>query len=129
LPPAPEWKSIRIRTTSPARRVIDQQFVDRVVGNVCVLELSPPRLTPGGIFFGHAPLEYDLNRFSRRNPRCDLRRDRNLAVRRELTFEVSGRAAFTLQLATLGRSSSARTGILPIKVIVGLFLCGVAYGI
>ena len=48
---------------SPGRRVMDQQFVDCVVVSVCRLKLPPPRRAPGGVVFGGAPLEYNLNLF------------------------------------------------------------------
>src|SRR5258708_6732698 len=89
FPPGVWWKSIRIRTTSPGRRIMDQHFVDRVIGSVRRLELSPPRRAPSGVVFGDAPLQYDLNLFPRRNLGCDLRRNGNLAVRCEFARKVS----------------------------------------
>jgi hypothetical protein len=56
LPPAAWWKPIRIRTKSPGRSVIDQQFVHRVIGGVCVLELAPAQRAPGSIVNGDVPL-------------------------------------------------------------------------
>ncbi len=73
LPPEVWWKSIRIRTTSPGRRVKDQFFVDRVVRGICRFELLPPGRAPCGIRFSHVPLEHDLDAFSWRNLRSDLR--------------------------------------------------------
>ena len=67
---------------------MDQLFVNRVVGSVCRVKLPPTRRAPGGVVFGDAPLEYDLNLLSRRNLRCDLRRNRDLAVRREKAGEA-----------------------------------------
>src|SRR5438552_1708538 len=88
LPPVVWWKSIRIRTTSPGRRVMVQQFVDRVVANIGRLELPAPRRAPRSVFFGDAPLEHNLNPFPRWNLRCYLRRNGNLAVRCEFASEV-----------------------------------------
>src|ERR1035441_10452177 len=65
-----------------------QLFVDRVVGSIRRIELPPARRAPS-VVFGDAPLEYDLDLFPRRNLRCDLRRDGNLAVRLEFASEVS----------------------------------------
>src|ERR1035437_10381120 len=89
LPPGVWWKSIRIRTTSPGRSVMDQKFIDRVVGSVGRLELPSASRAPGSVVVGHAPLEYDLNLLPRRNLRRDLMRNRDLAVRREFAHEVS----------------------------------------
>ena len=47
-------------------------------------------LAPGSVVFADAPLEYDLNLLPRWNLRCDLRRNGDLAVRREFAPEVSG---------------------------------------
>lgn len=80
LPPDIWWNSTRIRTTSPGRRVMDQQFVYRVIGSVCRLESPPASRAPGGVVYGYAPLEYDLNLFPRRDPRSDLRRNDDLTV-------------------------------------------------
>src|SRR5258708_16738480 len=77
-PPGVWWKSIRIRTTSPGRRFMDQYFVNRVIGSVRSLELLTPRCAPSGFVFGDPPLEYDLNLFPARNLRCDLRWNGNL---------------------------------------------------
>ncbi|HEY6390915.1 MAG TPA: TonB-dependent receptor, partial [Bryobacteraceae bacterium] len=46
------------------------------------------RCAPSDIVFGHAPLEYDLNLFARRNSRCDLGWNDDLPVGREFTGEV-----------------------------------------
>src|SRR5664279_3985823 len=61
LPPGVWWKSIRIRTTSPGRSVMDQHFVDRVIVSVRRLELPSASRAPGNVVLGDAPLEYDLN--------------------------------------------------------------------
>src|ERR1019366_7283491 len=90
LPPDLWWNSIRIRTTSPGRRVMVQQFVYRVIGSVCRLESPAAGRAPGGVVQGDAPLENDLNLFPRRNLRCDLRRNDNLAIRCEFAPEVGG---------------------------------------
>ena len=90
LPPDLWWNSIRMKTTSPGRRVMDQQFVYRVIGSVCRLESPPASRAPGGVVCGGAPLEYDLNLFPRRNLRCNLRRNDNLTIRREFASEVGG---------------------------------------
>src|ERR1035438_9544308 len=90
LPPGAWEKSIRIRTTSPVRSVMDQQFIDRVIVSIGRLELPSASRAPGSVVFGDAPLEYDLNLLPRRNLRCDLRRNGDLAVRREFAPEVSG---------------------------------------
>src|SRR5580700_9253752 len=89
LPPGVWWKSIRIRTTSPGRRVMDQAFVDRVIVSVGRLELPSPRGAPNSVFFGDAPLKYDLNLRSWRNLRRNLWRNSDLTVRCELAPEVS----------------------------------------
>src|ERR1017187_5910546 len=83
------WKPIRIGTISPGRRVMDRLFVDRVVGSVCRIKPPPARRAPGGVVFGDAPLEYDLDLFPRRNLRCDLRRNGDLAVWLEFASEVN----------------------------------------
>src|SRR5260370_15446964 len=90
LPPGVWWKSILIRTISPRRRVMDQRFVDRVVGVVRCFELPPPGRAPRCIVLRDAPLEYDLNLFPWGHLGCDLGRNCNLAVRREFTSEISG---------------------------------------
>ena len=69
---------------------MDQQFVYRVIGSVCRLESPPASRAPSGVVHGDAPLEYDLNLFPRRNLRCDLRRNDNLAIRCEFAPEVGG---------------------------------------
>src|SRR2546427_723675 len=68
---------------------MNQQFVNRLVGSVCRLKPPPPGRAPSVVVFRHVPLEYDLNTFSGRNLRRDLRRNGNLAVWREFAFEVS----------------------------------------
>src|ERR1017187_1082920 len=83
-----------MRTISQGRRVMEQLFVHRVVGGVCRFKPPPPRCAPSGVVVGDAPLEDNLNRFSGRNLRCDLRRNGNLAIRRELASEVSGHLSF-----------------------------------
>src|ERR1035441_4302960 len=103
LPPGVCWKSIRIRTTSQGRSVMDQQFVDRVIVSVGRLELPSTRRAPGSVAFGDAPLEYDLNLLPRRNLRCDLRRNGDLAVRREFAPEVSGLHIRSLVLYIISR--------------------------
>src|SRR5260370_396424 len=85
LRPGVWWKSILIRTISPRRRVMDQRFVDRVVGVVRCFELPPPGRAPRCIVLRDAPLEYDLNLFPWGHLGCDLGRNCNLAVRREFT--------------------------------------------
>ena len=67
-----------------------QQFVYRVIGGVCRLESPAAGRAPSGVVHGAAPLEYDLNRFPRRNLGCDLRRNDNLTIRREFASEVGG---------------------------------------
>src|ERR1039457_4886724 len=68
---------------------MDQLFVDRVVAGVRRIKLPPARRAPSCVVFGHAPLEYDLDRFPWRNLRCDLWRNGNLAIRLEFASEVS----------------------------------------
>src|ERR1019366_8810383 len=79
-----------MRTISPGRRVMDQPFVDCVAGSVCRLKLPPSGRAPGGVVFGNAPLEYNLNLFPGRKLRRDFRWNGNLTVRREFASEVSG---------------------------------------
>ena len=79
------------------------QFVYRVVGRICRLELPSTNRAPGGIVRTDAPLEYDLNLFPRWNLRWDLRRNGNLAVRRELASEVSGLHRFSLAHCIVSR--------------------------
>jgi hypothetical protein len=56
LPPGDWWNSIRIRTTSPGRSVLDQQFVYRVVFSVRRLEFASTCCPPGGLVHGKVPL-------------------------------------------------------------------------
>ena len=84
-------RGLRIQRKSAAQNLCQRgPVVDRVVGSVRHLELPPPRRAPGAVVFGDAPMEYDLNRFPRRNLRRDLRRNRNLAVRHDFASEVDG---------------------------------------
>jgi len=69
---------------------MDRQFIDGVVGSVCRLKLPMSCRAPGGVVFGDAPLQYNLNLFPRRKLRCDFRRNGDLTVRREFASEVSG---------------------------------------
>src|SRR5580700_6242192 len=89
LPPGVWWKSIRIWTTSPGRRVMDQAFVDRVIVSVGGLELPSLRDAPNSVFLGDAPLKYDLNLRPWGNLRRNLGRNSDLAVRRGFAPEVS----------------------------------------
>src|SRR5205814_9999122 len=81
-----------IKTTSPRRSVIDQRFVNRVVSSVRLFKVLSSGLPPYCILIRirNAPREQDLNLLSRRHLRCDLRRNGNLAVWRELTPEAGG---------------------------------------
>jgi hypothetical protein len=58
------------------KHVMAQQFVDRVVVSVCRLKLPPPRCAPGGVVFGDAPLEDNLNLFPLRNLRMRSQAER-----------------------------------------------------
>jgi len=46
---------------------MDQEFVDRVIVSVGRFELPSARNVPSSVFFGDAPLKYDLNLRPRRN--------------------------------------------------------------
>ena len=89
LPPAVRLMSIRIRTTSQGRGAIDQQFVVRVAGHTPPRN-RPCRSGPIRVAFGAAPPPYDLNLFPRRNLRCDLARNGNVAVRCQFAVEIDG---------------------------------------
>src|ERR1035441_9810531 len=113
LPPGVSWKPIRIRTISPGRRVMDQLFVNRVVGSVRRIELPPARCAPCGVVFGDAPLEYDLDLCPRRNLRCDLRRHGNLAVWLAFASEVSRLHYSFLTCLIISRVRTARRARAP----------------
>src|ERR1035438_7819243 len=108
LPPGAWWKSIRIRTTSPGRRVMDQRLIYRVIGGVSRLELPSTGRAPSGIVRGDAPLEDHLNLFPWRNLRCNLRRNCDLTVRRELAPEVGGFQSLALTHPMISRTGNRR---------------------
>jgi hypothetical protein len=106
LPPGDWWNSIRIRTTSPGRSVLDQQFVYRVVFSVRRLKFASTCCPPGGLVHGKVPLQQHPNRLARRDLRCDLARNSNLAVRREFASEAGSLRLFSLAPCIISRARS-----------------------
>ena len=98
---------------------MDQLFVDRVVGGVCRIKLPPPRRAPG-VAFGDALLEYDLDLCPRRNLRCNLRRNGNLAVRLEFASEVSRLHYSFLTCLIISRVRTARRALAPSGCVTAL---------
>jgi hypothetical protein len=90
---------------------MDRQFVYWVIGSVRRLESEPASRAPSGVVYGDAPLEYELNLFSRRNLRCDLRRNDDLTIGREFTPEASGLhfSSLTSHIVSRGGTMGVRT--------------------
>ena len=98
------------------------QFVYRVVGRICRLELPSTNRAQGGIVRRDAPLKYDLNLFPRWNLRWDLRRNGNLAVRVSSPLKSAVFIAFpslTVSSHVSGQSASARPVGVPAEPVSG----------